>query len=396
MTIALVFCQTFLTTSNAIPSSTLQMRPRLGLERTPGLMRSPSNHPGRIPMMLAGSQNEGMLRLRGGGWFDYSTFGLSDKELKAIASLREKLGTILTDAAQQNPDLDTDDRLIRLLRVHDLNVGKTVPLFKKMLKWRAEVKADKIRDDIVKHFSDRFWDMPCIPHKQKFRRFYFYEPFHALDPKGDLVSIECTGAIRVRRFMRAVSEKDVMIFWTYIMEWNMYKLALLSRKQGRLANMAQVKDLAGLNFVQASSKAGMNRFRKVNRFMHECYPECLSSLTLINVPNIFGALWRAFRPLLPPKTISKIAVIAGNEDVQRKALLKLLPATDPVVKNAGADDMYVQRVDEEGAGRLAAAALAKLGVMGLGVVCVRKLLAALGIRLRERAAQAEGEKQKSS
>eukprot|EP00961_Rhodomonas_salina_P205465 2773404-Rhodomonas_salina.2 len=232
MTIALVFCQTFLTTSNAIPSSTLQMRPRLGLERTPGLMRSPSNHPGRIPMMLAGSQNEGMLRLRGGGWFDYSTFGLSDKELKAIASLREKLGTILTDAAQQNPDLDTDDRLIRLLRVHDLNVGKTVPLFKKMLKWRAEVKADKIRDDIVKHFSDRFWDMPCIPHKQKFRRFYFYEPFHALDPKGDLVSIECTGAIRVRRFMRAVSEKDVMIFWTYIMEWNMYKLALLSRKQG--------------------------------------------------------------------------------------------------------------------------------------------------------------------
>eukprot|EP00287_Rhodomonas_sp_CCMP768_P024354 CAMPEP_0202848210 /NCGR_PEP_ID=MMETSP1389-20130828/77492_1 /ASSEMBLY_ACC=CAM_ASM_000865 /TAXON_ID=302021 /ORGANISM="Rhodomonas sp., Strain CCMP768" /LENGTH=178 /DNA_ID=CAMNT_0049526043 /DNA_START=25 /DNA_END=561 /DNA_ORIENTATION=- len=162
------------------------------------------------------------------------------------------------------------------------------------------------------------------------------------------------------------------------MEWNMLKLAQLSRKQGRLVSMAQIKDLQGLNFVQASSKAGMSRFRKVNRFMHECYPECLSSLTLINAPSIFGAIWRAFRPLLPARTIGKIRVVAGDEHAQRKQLRRLLSASDPVCTNAGAVELYVPKggtLADENGGKLFG--MLKVGVLALGALCVRQVLGAL-------------------
>mmetsp|Transcript_13041 Transcript_13041/g.26079 ORF Transcript_13041/g.26079 Transcript_13041/m.26079 type:complete len:489 (-) Transcript_13041:57-1523(-) len=320
-------------------------------------------------------------RARGGGWF--SQFDFTDAETKAIAALREALGETLTEAAKENPDLDTEDRLIRFLRTHDLNVKKTVVLFKKMMKWRVQLKADDIRNQILREFSDNFWDMGCIPNKKKFRRFYFYEPFHALDRKGDLLSIECTGRIQVRKFMRSTSEKEIMTFWTYIMEWNMLKLAQLSRKQGRLVSMAQIKDLEGLSFVQASSKAGMNRFRKVNCFMHDCYPECLSSLTLVNVPPIFGALWRAFRPLLPKRTISKIAVVAGGPATQRAALFRMLPSSDPIVQNGGGVELYVPKDAEKFAdgrggivGQIAQrfASVAKMGLLVGGVLLFRVIL----------------------
>jgi len=58
--------------------------------------------------------------------------------------------------------------------------------------------------------------------------------------EGALVSVECTGRVNIRQFMKEITEKDVIRFWCYLMEWNMQKLALLSRKHSRIVSMIQV------------------------------------------------------------------------------------------------------------------------------------------------------------
>ena len=46
--------------------------------------------------------------------------------------------------------------------------------------------------------------------------------------------------MNIRQFMKEITEKDVIRFWCYLMEWNMQKLALLSRKHTRIVSMIQV------------------------------------------------------------------------------------------------------------------------------------------------------------
>ncbi len=55
-----------------------------------------------------------------------------------------------------------------------------------------------------------------------------------------------------RAFNAGVSDKEMMEFWCYLMEWTMAKLTQLSRKHGRLVRMYQIKDLYGLSLWQAS------------------------------------------------------------------------------------------------------------------------------------------------
>ena len=199
------------------------------------------------------------LRVRGGASLLGRTspsFGLKPGELAQLVSLREALGADLGAAVKSNADFATDDRLVRLLRTNQHDVPRTVKFWEKMRAWRAEMGCDKIRAEVERHFSDQFWDMECLPQRDAMRAHYFFLPMHSVTSSGDLVSVECTGRIPVRKLVKAVSEHDMMRFWCYLMEWNSMKLAQLSRKHGRIVGMIQIKDLGGLSMLEATSTTG--------------------------------------------------------------------------------------------------------------------------------------------
>ena len=199
------------------------------------------------------------LRVRGGASLLGRTspsFGLKPGELAQLVSLREALGADLGAAVKSNADFATDDRLVRLLRTNQHDVPRTVKFWEKMRAWRAEMGCDKIRAEVERHFSDQFWDMECLPQRDAMRAHYFFLPMHSVTSSGDLVSVECTGRIPVRKLVKAVSEHDMMRFWCYLMEWNSMKLAQLSRKHGRIVGMIQIKDLGVLSMLEATSTTG--------------------------------------------------------------------------------------------------------------------------------------------
>ena len=250
--VAILLLAILLTAPNAETLDAQQLVPHLATSAPDPARGRPDRGPDRALVARC-------LRVRGGALLlgrASPSFGLKPGELAQLASLREALGADLGAAVKSNADFATDDRLVRLLRTNQHDVPRTVKFWEKMRAWRAEMGCDKIRADVERHFSDQFWDMECLPQRDAMKAHYFFLPIHSVTSSGDLVSVECTGRIPVRKLVKAVSEHDMMRFWCYLMEWNSMKLAQLSRKHGRIVGMIQIKDLGGLSMLEATSTAG--------------------------------------------------------------------------------------------------------------------------------------------
>lgn len=207
------------------------------------------------------------MRLRGGGSITSAAsrylpslslsskslkFQMSMVERKSVEDIKEALGSELKDVSKRNPELASDDRILRFLRSYKHDVQKTVGKMKEMLDWRRKHDTDLIRDLVVRHWNEDFWKMACIPRRDFFRKMYLMEPNYAVTSGGDLISVEYTGAIDIRAFMSQATEHEIIRFWCYLMEWNMIKLAQLSKKHGKIARMVQIKDLYGQNLWQCT------------------------------------------------------------------------------------------------------------------------------------------------
>ena len=163
--------------------------------------------------------------------------------------------------------------------------------------------------------------MACIPKRDVFYKYYKFNPSVSVS-EGELVSIELTGRIRIREFVAKITETDFFLFFCYLMEWSLIKLSHLSRETKKLSRMIQIKNLEGISVFQASSKKGMDIFGKVNKMLHEVYPETLSRLVIIHAPPIFGILWRMFRGIIPMRTRGKMEIYSSSEK-SRSVLFKL-------------------------------------------------------------------------
>jgi hypothetical protein len=275
------------------------------------------------------------ISLRGGfSWCDAPS---AEREL--LTTFRTQISTNFEIERIKNPDLFTDERIMRFLRNNNMDVNQAKKSFDQMIRRRRELGADKIWKDVKRCWCEDFWKMKCIPKRELFREFYWFDPCVCIH-NGELVSFEHTGKLRIRDLMAKISETDLLTFFCYLMEWNMIKLTQISRKYKKLSRMIQIKDLDGISLFQASSKKGMDLFGAVNKMLHEVYPETLSRLVLIHTPSIFGILWRMFRGIIPKRTRSKMEVYSTRHK-SRSVLHSLTSAEElpwlPVLEDSPSD-----------------------------------------------------------
>ena len=55
------------------------------------------------------------------------------------------------------------------------------------------------------------------------------------------------------------------------------------------------------------------------------FPELLGAMFIINTPGLFSYVWKAFAPLLDPRTTDKIKIFSKQKDWQ-PALLQIVDA----------------------------------------------------------------------
>jgi hypothetical protein len=258
------------------------------------------------------------MKLRGG----FSDCYLTSTERQSLFEFRNLISRKHQSERSINPDIFTDERLLRFLRNNELDLSRANDAFDRMIQRRKELRADVIWKEVKSNWKENFWEMPCIPKREIFREFYLFDPSVCVKD-GELISLEHTGQIHIREFMTKITEAEILTFFCYLMEWNMIKLNQLSRQSKKLSRMIQIKDLEGISLFQASSKKGMDLFSKLNRMLHDVYPETLSRLVIIHAPPIFGILWRMFRGIIPRRTSKKMEVYSSY----RKSCLVLFKLT---------------------------------------------------------------------
>jgi hypothetical protein len=273
-----------------------------------------------------------LLYLRGG----FSQCNVPSSERELLATFRAQISSHFETERIGNPELFTDERIMRFLRNNNMDVNKAKNAFNLMIRRRKELGADKIWQDVKRSWCEDFWKMNCIPKRDLFRKFYWFDPCVCVH-NGELVSFEHTGKLRIRELMAQISETDLLTFFCYLMEWNLIKLSQISRKHKKLSRMIQIKDLDGISLYEASSKKAMDLFGAVNKMLHEVYPETLSRLVLIHTPSIFGILWRMFRGIIPKRTRSKMEVYSARH--KSRSVLHSLTSSEelpwlPVQDNA--------------------------------------------------------------
>ena len=82
------------------------------------------------------------------------------------------------------------------------------------------------------------------------------------------------------------------------------------------------------------------RFAKINRFLHDVYPETLQRLVVLNIPGMFGMIWGLFKPLLPAATRNKISLTKRRSRAQRLVLDLYLSPSDPLILHESAASLF--------------------------------------------------------
>ena len=115
--------------------------------RTCGLDVERQASPRRLSGARASICGASCLRLRGGGFLSSSapSFGLNAKELAQLRELRDALGSKI---ASKHADLGTDDRLVRLLRINQHDIKRTVKFWDNMRTWRDKLGCYDIRKEV--------------------------------------------------------------------------------------------------------------------------------------------------------------------------------------------------------------------------------------------------------
>ncbi|XP_024522002.1 phosphatidylinositol/phosphatidylcholine transfer protein SFH1-like isoform X1 [Selaginella moellendorffii] len=242
---------------------------------------------------------------------------LDESQNEALERLQKLLGD-----RQIQGDVDT---LVRFLKARSFDVWKAKAMYEAMLQWRAEVRADAIKQEF--DFQERDATQELYP------RFY-----HKVDKLGRPIYIERLGKLRLEELFKVTSMERMLL--DHIKEWEIFvdvRLPAASRDAGRaITQSLAILDLKGvvkflffffgsfavkvsifflaslLQVVKHVSKQVRQFVRAILRIDQDFYPEFLGKMVIVNAPVYFKALWSIVKPWLDNQTQKKIEVHGTN------------------------------------------------------------------------------------
>ena len=188
--------------------------------------------------------------------------------------------------------------------------AKAETRLRKILRWREEVGADRILDEV-------------LPHADAFHE-HWPVSVHGPDDHGHPVVAERIADIRPEGLTARMNAAAVLRHRVQIMEALAHLKRDERRRRGRgVHKHVWVVDLAG---VGASAFVGDVRAFVMDlvRLCTDKYTDTLHSMWLLNTPYVFRAVWAVVSAALRTSTKEKIRAVAPSES---RALLSRMRAT---------------------------------------------------------------------
>ncbi|XP_075751249.1 SEC14-like protein 4 isoform X2 [Rhipicephalus microplus] len=215
--------------------------------------------------------------------------------------------------ADLSPPCREDWYLLKWLRARKFDLDDATKMLREHIAWRKKYQVDTFLDD---------YKVPEL--------FRNHCPGGFVDcaPGGQPVYISPTGNADIKGLLEAASRSDFIRHLIYILETQEELKRRISLQNGgrRVETMYVVVDMEGFSFWQLSSIEVVSTITEAVRIYEANYPEILEVAYVINAPSLFPMLWNIVKPLLSPRTISKVNifgkdgwkdVLAARFDVER-------------------------------------------------------------------------------
>ncbi|XP_065300015.1 SEC14-like protein 2 isoform X1 [Dermacentor albipictus] len=234
---------------------------------------------------------------------------LSAKERVALEQFR-------ISTADLSPPSREDWYLLKWLRARKFDTNDARKMLVEHIAWRKKYQVDTILED---------YQAPTVLLK--------YFPGGLLDcsPDRKPVIIAPVGQADFKGMLEAASRTDLLRHCIYLLEsQEEFKRQVTLQTGGpRIETMHALADMEGFSFWQLSSLEVVSALTEVVQMYEANYPEILEEAFIVNAPTLFPMLWNIIKPLLTPRTISKVHIFGkdGWQELLRSRMdVERLPA----------------------------------------------------------------------
>ncbi|KAL8450742.1 hypothetical protein Emed_002380 [Eimeria media] len=192
------------------------------------------------------------------------------------------------DAYPEVPELAGSGRLLRFLQGFDFDVNAATEAYRRHMKWRADMGLDAHRRRVVVESMLLPMRPEAAPRHLEVSRFFPTNPVLRLEGKGvidgealaaaaatanvrgdpnsllkamsnealdqvlldkhgNIISIERPGRLDASGLLGAVTEEDLLLWHSFVLDFRCMLLDVLSRKFNRMVRMTSIVDLQGLS-----------------------------------------------------------------------------------------------------------------------------------------------------
>ncbi|WIA29355.1 hypothetical protein OEZ86_011860 [Tetradesmus obliquus] len=190
--------------------------------------------------------------------------------------------------------------LLRFLRARNYIYDKAVKMWLDTIEWRKEYDVDNILENFVFHEREQF--LMAYP-----------QGYHKTDKLGRPIYIQLLGKIDIGTLKQITTEERMIKF--HIQEYERCGKVIMpicSKLQGRQIDQTfGIMDVKGVGMSHLSGEV-KRLMSTLTKYDQDNYPEMLGRICIINAPFVFKAIWGLVKPLLNPRTLSKIQICQTN------------------------------------------------------------------------------------
>eukprot|EP00747_Dinoflagellata_sp_TGD_P135737 gnl/TRDRNA2_/TRDRNA2_175482_c0_seq1.p1 gnl/TRDRNA2_/TRDRNA2_175482_c0~~gnl/TRDRNA2_/TRDRNA2_175482_c0_seq1.p1 ORF type:complete len:320 (+),score=51.64 gnl/TRDRNA2_/TRDRNA2_175482_c0_seq1:67-1026(+) len=248
----------------------------------------------------------------------------SPMELAQAAQMRADCKAEIEALTCKADDVIGDLRLCRFLRSRHGDVKTATEWFKGFLQWRVTSKMDLDRREVVGRSPEDFLDW----YEKRRNPYLPICPYAGRNADGHVLWYIRQGLVDAKKFVehrQYPMEEDLRTI-CLCLEWTLWYVDTLSRKEGRMVYCVKFSDFAGLGAGGRKLPFFVPEFKsfitQMVSQMQQNYCEHDSLFVLVNTPFAFRAMWSVVKALLTKRQSSKIRMLGDTSSADVVASIR--------------------------------------------------------------------------
>ena len=201
---------------------------------------------------------------------------------------------------------DVELILLRYLLGHGQEIDTAFSAFQKNLVWRRQCTFLSLIPVPTSDSVSSSFDPPYIKDISPCKAGFLSE---GVTREGRPITVALLGRVRVSELTKSVTPEQYGENIGPFLVWNMRKLNVMSRRQGKLVDGFLVLDFKGLGLQHYSFLPFMKKDAELSQMLG---PEVSGVIAVVNVPSMFHMLWNSFKGMMNEHTLKKVKLFKDS------------------------------------------------------------------------------------